>query len=203
MAHQTRASHESQDCCPNCVNPSVPFDLKKPQKIIEHLSAHALHDPAALGSEICGLCLHPSPICRFYLSKTSGRKTNLRINMITSECQRLIKFNYTSAAESKERSPCSNVLIMCPFCLAKAPAMWRYSMKQHILNTHPHVRLEDHRNLWELSRFEIVKMKEVWKLIEGWAKVSRRSRGRPKKKIDGMGGLVILEAHSSALSFHE
>ncbi|HEX3643639.1 MAG TPA: hypothetical protein VHV10_20310, partial [Ktedonobacteraceae bacterium] len=96
--------------CPNC-RPTVTFNPSHRQHVVEHISAHILHDPLVGHlSEPYGLCLRPAPLCKIVLKKAKGQKGNLAINMKTSSCPNLMKFSIAVAAECSDLSPCTN----CP-----------------------------------------------------------------------------------------
>ncbi|RXW13089.1 hypothetical protein EST38_g12763, partial [Candolleomyces aberdarensis] len=58
--------------CEFC-DPAPTLDAAQGQRVLEHMAVHILFDPKVKASdEPCGLCLRPSPICRFYLKKGKG-----------------------------------------------------------------------------------------------------------------------------------
>ena len=148
--------------CPRC-SPSVPLDLSQGQRVLEHVGAHILKDPGIDRSvELCGLCLRPSPLCQFYLSKGKGSKGAPKVNYtLTRGCIMKVKFTYKIAATSSPSSPCSNVPIHCPVCPKTNPAVWRYSMKIHFEQNHRQLMLK-HEDLWTLSNFETAEMARIW-----------------------------------------
>jgi len=94
--------------CPRCSpTQAVILDLTQGQRVLEHIGAHILYDPGAIHAKdtLCGLCLRPSPLCQFFLTKGKGTNGN-RV-----------------AAESTASSPCSNVPIQCPICAKSEPAI--------------------------------------------------------------------------------
>ena len=71
------------DCCPRC-RPSVIWDRKSTQKVLEHIGAHLLFDTsldASLEQELCGLCFRPSPLCIFYLRKGPGAGASQQVDI--------------------------------------------------------------------------------------------------------------------------
>lgn len=79
--------------CSNC-HPTVTFNSLLCQCILEHIGAHILHDPSIDHlSEPCGLCLQPTPLCKIFLKKIKGQKSNLTIDMKVSSCPNLMKFS--------------------------------------------------------------------------------------------------------------
>jgi len=155
---------------------------------------HILHDER-LGSvsEPCGFCLRPSPMCIFHLKKGKGVNANLRVDKATSTCPNLTSFNYGVAMVSTAASPSSNVPISCPFCVSSTPAVWKYNMKDHLVNKHPSISLPGQRKLWEISQSEQDLLEAMWR-SRGTKKKGRNSRKKTKT------ALVISEAHSSRLT---
>ncbi|KAE9389484.1 hypothetical protein BT96DRAFT_834837, partial [Gymnopus androsaceus JB14] len=147
-----------------CV-PTVEFDLEQGQHVLEHNGAHLLHNSTIdRSTEPCGLCLRPSSLCRIYLKKNCGRKSNFQINLRKSKCTNLAKFSYKTATTSSKTSPCSNVPLLCDLCGGiGAAAVWRYNMKHHLMNVHPTVDLVQYQHLWVLSMVEVDGMQELWR----------------------------------------
>jgi hypothetical protein len=111
-----------RDACPNC-SPCVPLDLKKLQCVLEHIGSHILKDQNInRDAEPCGLCLRPSSLCHFWVGKGKGTTGKPRITKST--CVNSLRFNYATAAESTEASPCSNIPISCSLCSKDDPAVW-------------------------------------------------------------------------------
>lgn len=144
-------------------SPAVILNLSQNQRILEHAAAHVLHDPKVeRTTEPCGLCLHPAPLCQFFLKKGKGAKRTLKIDK-SMGCPIKPSFSYGVASESSASSPCSNVPIACPLCPEKdVPAIWKYNMKDHIRKVHNAATLSNHEYLWKLSDFEIMEMKNIW-----------------------------------------
>lgn len=162
------------------------------QHIISHAGSHTLNDPNVnRSSEPCGLCLSPAPICRIFLRKGKGAGSGLQINCAASSCPNLVNFSYAKASKSTQTSPCSNVPLLCPLCPKDAPAVWRYNMKYHLMNTHPHAPLPKYQQLWMLSNFEISEMLKIW---------NDRRKTTKKRKQKNPPALLISEAHSSRLA---
>src|SRR5712691_8362546 len=114
--------------CPTC-QPIVTFNPSLRQRIVEHISAHILHDPSVdCLSEPCGLCLQPAPLCKIVLKKVKGQKGNLTIDMKASSCANLVKFSIAVATECSDSSPCTNRPIVCPHCdgsgSESSPVVW-------------------------------------------------------------------------------
>jgi len=173
--------------CPRC-SPSAPLDLSQGQHVLEHVGAHILKDPGIDRSvELCGLCLHPSPLCQFYLSKGKGSKGTLKVNYaLTRGCIMKVKFTYKIMATSSLSFPCSNVPIQCPVCPKTNPAVWRYSMKTHFEQNHRQL-MPKHKDLWTLSNFETSEMVKIWgKRATVLTKRTRKSKLPP---------LVVSEDH--------
>ena len=153
----------TSDC--SLCSPTVTLDLLQGQCVLKHIGSHILYDPAVIRSiePLCGLCLRPSQLCQFYLTKGKGTNGNLRINQKTSKgCLVKLNYSYSIAAESTASSPCSNVPIHCPICPKTDPAIWKYFMKVHFEEKHKTWDLTKYEHLWKLSNFEISDMKKIW-----------------------------------------
>ncbi len=63
--------------CPRC-SPTVALDLSQGPRVLEHVGSHILHEPAVVHSiePLCGLCLRPSPMCQYCLTKGKGKCQN-------------------------------------------------------------------------------------------------------------------------------
>jgi hypothetical protein len=102
--------------CSNCY-PTMMFNPSLHQHILEHISAHILHNPSIDHlSEPCGLCLQPASLCKIFLKKMKGQKGNLTIDIKVSSCLNLVKFSITVIAECSDSSPYMNRPIICPYC---------------------------------------------------------------------------------------
>ena len=137
----------SGPACTRC-QPSITFNTKYRQRIIEHCGAHILFDRSIDRSlEPCGLCLHPAPLCKIYLRKTKGRTGNITIDMRVSSCSNLIKFSITVATQFSDASPCTNHPICCPYCPNSSLAVWSYTFCKHLTRFYPTVSLEDNKSI--------------------------------------------------------
>jgi hypothetical protein len=175
--------------CPRC-SPTVTLDLSQGQHVLEHVGSHILYDPAIIHSAepLCGLCLHPSHMCQFYLAKGKGTNGNLKINQKMSKgCLIKMKYSYGIASESTTSSPCSNVPIHCPVCPKADSTIWKYFMKVHFEERHKTLDLTKYEHLWKLSNFERTEMKKIW------AKRGKVTAKRTKKLKIPL--LVISENH--------
>ena len=178
--------------CPGCGG-ELP---EQPQRLLEHMGAHVLFDPKIDATlEPCGLCLRPAQ-CVFYLKKGSGAQNGQQINYKNSNCPSMVRFTYSIAEKSTAASPCSNVPIKCPWCVDMAPAVWRYSMKDHIQGRHPYIRLPDHEHLWKITNTERRAMKKKW---DDRKKVKQTRKSKSKAAVP----LVVSAAHSSRLTLTE
>ncbi|KAF8170125.1 hypothetical protein BJ912DRAFT_837309, partial [Pholiota molesta] len=148
--------------CMRC-SPSVTLDLSQGQWVLEHIGAHILYDSAVLRSmPLCGLCLRPSPMCEFFLTKGKGAQGNLQIDQKKSQgCQINTTYSYGVASESTKSLPCSNVPISCPKCKKKDPAVWQYFLKNHFEEKHLKF-VGEFKDLWDLSNFEMLEMEKIW-----------------------------------------
>jgi len=179
--------------CPRC-SPTVTLDLSQGPRVLEHVGSHILHEPAVKHSiePLCGLCLRPSPMCQYYLTKGKGAKGSVKINQKTLKgCLIKMKFTYSITAESTTSSPCSNVPIHCPVCPKADPAIWKYFMKIHFKERHKTLDLTKYEHLWELSRFERSEMNKIWaKRAKVTVKRTRKSKILP---------LVVSENHRARI----
>ena len=176
--------------CPKC-QPPVTFNSSSRQRVIEHISAHVLHDASVdRSTEPCGLCLRPAPLCRILLKKTKGRTGNLAIDMKASSCPNLVKFSIRIAAKCSEASPCTNHPMHCPYCPKTAPVVWSYTFRQHMLRVHPAIPLDKHRSLWKISKLEKDSMKHVWEQRLKQPKARAKAQRAP---------LVISDTHRARL----
>lgn len=177
----------TSDClqCP----PTITLDLSQGQCVLEHVGAHILHDPNIDKSmPLCGLCLHPSPFCQFFLKKGKGAHANLTINQGASKgCIVKVKYSYGVASESTASSQCSNMPIHCPLCPKSDLVIWRYSFKLHFQQKHPNAQFLQYEDVWKLTNFEITEMKRIWaNRTKVMAKCTKKLKLLP---------LAISEAH--------
>ncbi len=113
--------------------PTVTFNTKHQQHIIEHNGAHILFNHSIdYSMEPYGLCLHPVPLCKIYLKKLKGHMGNITINMRASSCPNLVKFSIAIAAEFSDASPCTNHPFHCPKSPNLSPAVWSYTFHDHL-----------------------------------------------------------------------
>lgn len=107
-----------------------------------------------------------------------------------STCANLVSFHYASA--SNEKSPCSNVPILCPECIKSdkgSPAVWRYNMLQHICDKHAYVPENEYDASWRTNNAKLESMKELW--------MARHKKKQTRKSGKGTRELCISSAHSS------
>jgi hypothetical protein len=73
--------------CQHC-SPSVALNLLQGQRVLEHVGSHILNDLGIdRSTELCGLCLRPTPLCQFFLKKEKGSKGQLKINQALSRAK--------------------------------------------------------------------------------------------------------------------
>ena len=180
--------------CPRCPS-TVILDLSQGQRVLEHIGAHILYDPGVVHVKgvLCGLCLRPSPLCQYFITKGKGANGNLCVNSEASRgCLMKMNYSYRVAAESSASSPCSNVPIHCPICSKSEPAVWKYFMKFHFEEKHKNLRpFTKHEYLWKMSDFEMLEMKKIWE------KRSKVTAKRTKKS--DIPPLVISDAHRARI----
>ncbi|KAH6885601.1 hypothetical protein BKA70DRAFT_1377423 [Coprinopsis sp. MPI-PUGE-AT-0042] len=181
--------------CTRCAanGKNVVLDLLQPQRVLEHIGAHILFDEGVNRSdEPCGLCLNPSPQCKFWLKKGTGG--NLRVDLEKSNgCPNNVNYNYGNAVVSKPNAPCSNVPITCPLCPKSEPSRWRYNLKHHFLDAHPSsANSPDYMELWAEATGEREGMQKIWnERYKSLTKKSRAKKDTPK--------LVVSEVHTSSV----
>ena len=177
--------------CPLC-RPAVPLDIGKVHKVLEHIATHILFDNTLdTTTEPCGLCMHASPLCAFYLRKGKGVGSAPQINERVSRCPNFIgKFSYSAAATECTNSPCTNVPVICPLCPSTSAAVWKYNMKTHLARIHPSTKGSDFPNAFVISNSEKAALKVLW---EKRHTVSRRRR----QGNTASNPLSISELHSS------
>ena len=176
--------------CPTCT-PSVQLDTSNGQRVLAHIGSHVLHDPSIDRSqEPCGLCLRPALLCSIYLTKRGGRTSQWSIKYGGSiPCPNATTFSYATAMSSSKASPCSNVPLVCPYCLEGSPAVWHYNMSHHLQQRHRGIDHTKHSDLWNIKSDEMAAMAEIWKTRHKQPK----RRGKGKQKLP----LKVSEAHSS------
>ncbi|KAK0451744.1 hypothetical protein EV421DRAFT_1060672 [Armillaria borealis] len=172
-------------------------------RLLEHMGAHILYDKNIDRSlEPCGLCLRPSPVCSFYLKRSSGTVSDMRVDQKRSVCINKVSFRYKVAATSPSTSLCSNIPVICPECPPKAPAVWKYNMPSHMKRKHPHVPQNALREEWVVSDLEMDEMKNIWSGRHK-NKKSKKNKKNKKNKKQGKQGLQVSEAHKSALALED
>ena len=193
VSNEATADLDGHANCPKC-GPSVKLDWKHTQCVLEHMGAHILHDATMNTSEeFCGLCLCPFPMCQIYLTKRRGAGGRLSVDRAKSTCPNLVCFSYKSAALSSERSPCTNVLVICSLCPAASPAVWTYSIHAHYRACH---RLNSDSHFptrVDLSQSEKDGMKRVW------GAHFNQHKTYFSKKTKRNTPLAVSEAHRSRL----
>jgi hypothetical protein len=189
--HATRNFAVANECT-NC-SPAVALPKQAP-RILEHMAAHILFDSGIKRSdEPCGLCLRPSPLCKFYLKKRKGAATSEQIDFAKSTCANKLNFSYAVASTSTSSSPSSNVPIRCPVCPTAEPCPWRYNLLHHMRAKHPTISLTPYESAWQITHTEKRLLKEVW---ENRHKEKKARRSKKDKSTS----LIILEVHSSRLA---
>ena len=173
--------------------PSVALPKQAP-RILEHMAAHILFDPRTKRSdEPCGLCLRPSPLCKFYLKKGKGAGASEQIDFAKSTCANKVHFSYAVANSSTASSPSSNVPLRCPICPTAEPCIWRYNLAHHMRAKHPTISIPPHELLWKITNAEQHLLKEIWDN-------RHRLKKSRKSKKNQASSLTISEAHSSWLT---
>ncbi|KAF8223061.1 hypothetical protein L208DRAFT_1318932, partial [Tricholoma matsutake] len=175
--------------CPCCV-PVVELPSLGPG-VLAHMAAHFNFDSRTnAASEPCGLCLQLSPHCIFRLKKGKGANSGVQIDYEKSTCANLFTFSYSVAPSSTSSSPCSNVPILCPWCLKSEPAVWQYNMPHHVKSKHSHVSLRENEDMWKIGNSEKQELKKIWDQCH---KIKKTQKG----KKSSMPSLIISAVHSS------
>ena len=185
---------DSHADCPRC-GPSVKLDWKNTPHVLEHMGAYILYDTTLNSTEErCGFCLRPAPMCQIYVMKGHGTGGKSTVNRSKSKCPNLVRFNYKNAAQSSERSPCSNVPVNCTLCPENSPAVWTYSLQSHYQEHHRQESVADFPTHQELSRSEKDGMERVWA-----TRFNQRGSYQTKKRrrLGNNPPLSISEAHRS------
>ncbi|KAI9431976.1 hypothetical protein H4582DRAFT_1821850 [Lactarius indigo] len=183
------------NCCPVC-QLTVPWDLSKPHKILEHVATHILFDSTLdTATELCGLCMRPSSLCVFYLRKGKGAGSAPQIDECVSCCPNLTgRLSYSTAATERTNSPCTNVPVICSLCPSTSTAVWKYNMKTHLARIHPSTKGSDSHKAYMISESEKAALKILW---ERRYKISRRHQRHNAVSTP----LAISEAHTSRQAF--
>ena len=132
---------------------------------MKHIGAYVLYDPSVnCLSEPCGLCLWLAPLCKIVLRRAKGQTGRLTIDIKKSSCANLVKLSIGAAARYSHASPCTNHPVICPYCdsLESSPVVWSYNFWSHLLRKHPRISLEDHNNMFILTKLKKKGMKHVW-----------------------------------------
>lgn len=181
-----------------CTRCSYPIDKMTQPELIRHMGVHILHDPVMQDVvQPCGLCLGTG--CKWYIMKGRGTGAAETINMNDSRCPNLRnkKFRLKNASVYTENSPCTNVPMQCPVCIklpsgTRSPAVWKYNLKDHILQQHSDYNIELYKGFFELTAAEVTDMK-------GQASKPHRVVSAKPKRAKGP-ELIISEAHSARLA---
>jgi hypothetical protein len=189
VSNDATADLDGHADCSRC-GPTVKLDWKHMQRVLEHMGVHILYDRMLNSSEEqCGLCLRPAPMCQVYLTKACRVSRSFSVDRAKSTCPNLVCFNYKSAAQSSDRSPCSNVPITCCHCPAGSPAVWTYSLHAHYWGHHQLTSVVLFPTQVELSQSEKDGMKRVWATHFN----QRKSYFKKKRSTP----IAISEAHRS------
>jgi hypothetical protein len=191
VSNDATADLDGQADCSRC-GPSVKLEWKHTQRVLEHMGSHILYDVTLNTSEeYCGLCLRLAPMCQVYLAKRRGAGGSFSVDRSKSTCPNLVRFNYKNAAQSSERSPCSNVPMICSLCPAGSPAVWTYSLHSHYRGRHRLSSVAHFPTRVELPQSEKDWMRQVWSMR------FNQQRSYLSKKKKRQSALAISEAHRS------
>ena len=153
------------------------------------MGAHILFDDALKGARTpCGLCLNSGTLCEIYLVSRGDTATS--INMAKSRCQNLRRIKLKLAEQFTTTQPCTNHPLICSLCGKDSPAVWKYNVKDHIVERHPFANPNLYEPTWRISADEKTLMKGVY---------LARTRMRVSAKAN-IPTLAISEMHSSRLA---
>lgn len=158
------------------------------------MAGHLL-DSITRGAKTCGLCLGTSGACQMFLIRNSAG--GLKINPERSTCPNLGKgFRLKSAAASTRLSPCTNHPLVCPECGPTQPAVWKYSLEDHLRSVHPRVNIERYRSTFSIDADEIEQVQKKFSVIPRGGAAKRKHAC-----IAEVDELTISEAHTSRVAF--
>jgi hypothetical protein len=140
---QCRDQWDSTHPCVRC--PKFFMASLTAPKLIQHMAYHILNElDLQSAPTVCGFCLSVDPHNNCIHHSKPGRtqteaekKGIWAVDARGSKCKKYVKFNIGPASIPSKSSPCTNIPMRCPFCTGDAaPAVWRYSMLNHIKQTH-------------------------------------------------------------------
>lgn len=137
----------------------------------------------------CRFCLNAGSLCIIRLTKGKGSKAAAIIDMAHSRCPNLARLSLTSAAASRERSPCTNHLMTCPLCFAGSNAVWKYNMLWHIETVHSGEDIEKFRDQYTIKNIERTHLGKI-------KDANKKKRYTKKDKI--VSTIKISPAHCSS-----
>ena len=159
------------------------------------MGAHILYDQKLnCTEERCGLCLWLASMCPIYVTKGRGQQGRYAVDFTKSSCPNMVHFSYKNATESMEKSPCSNVPIICPLCAPGSPVVWKYSLEAHFQERHRLTSPSHFPCPVGQSKSEKYGMKTVW---QGCFKKCKFYNSKGKQLATPC--LTVSEAHQSWL----
>jgi len=173
--------------CPRC--PNIKTKSLSGQDLLKHIGAHILCDEALKGAKSpCGFCLNTGTLCEIYLVVRSDAPTS--INMAKSRCQNLRRIKLKLAENFTTTQPCTNHPLICSLCSKDSPAVWKYNLKDHIVERHPFANPDLYEPIWRISSDERTLMRGVY---------LAHTRMRPSTKSKDP-TLAVSDMHSSRLA---
>ncbi len=159
---------------------------KNTPKLLAHITSHVLFDAMVNhSSELCGLCLKPSPQCQWILHMNKG---SVRVDFVKMTCARISRFSYGPASTPTQTNPCGNVPVRCTHCPKGLSTVWKYNMEAHYHAKHsPTLPPAELR----ITNFELEGLKALWdsRHTANHTETRHWKQHRPNFKIS--------EAHSS------
>ncbi|KZW01714.1 hypothetical protein EXIGLDRAFT_760618 [Exidia glandulosa HHB12029] len=159
------------------------------------MSAHILCDPALKASRgQCGFCLWPNEACKFFLKNVDSTAKSPQIVFKDSVCPKLpTRLSYAAAARSSKSAPSTNIPVQCPLCPKRSPAVWKYSLREHISLTHVDANENDFKALWDIASSERTALRAYYKRVTSTIR-------RPRTTAPASSAIIISEAHTSRLA---
>ncbi|KAF8274171.1 hypothetical protein EI94DRAFT_1696116 [Lactarius quietus] len=112
-----------------------------------------------------------------------------------SHCPNFLgKMFYSAVATEHTNSPCTNVPMICPLCPSTSAAVWKYSMKIHLMWMHPSTEGGGFHKVYMISDYEKASLKLLWDKRE------KCSHQHQKHDVAST-PLAISEVHSSWQAF--
>ena len=170
--------HDGAPTCSLCLN--ILIDNLSGPDLLKHMRAHILHDHKLYSRlSSCSFCLNSQ--CEIHLSH-HGQFTT--IDMQKSHCSNLQKVRLKITKSFSKGQPCKNHPLKCLLCLL---IVWKYNLRNHIMDIHPNANAALYESLYKLHPSESTLMKGVF-LAPTCSTKSKQSKAK---------ALAISAGHSS------